>query len=70
MSLRCLFSPCVWHYIGAFDQNDPSVGPTGTQGQRGIYQCLHCKTVSMGSPIDPQYRKDEFKGDAPYGVRS
>jgi hypothetical protein len=53
MRLRCLFNQCEWHYLGAFEQADPTHIP-GTQGQRGLYQCWHCKTVSLGSPIDPR----------------
>lgn len=67
-----MFRPCRWNYLGAFDHNDPSVGPTGTQGTYGLYQCSSCKTVSIGSPIDPQRRAPQVAdaGDAPYGVRS
>lgn len=55
MWIRCLFAQCAWHYLGAFEQADPTLIP-GTQGQRGLYQCLHCKTVSIGSATDPNGR--------------
>lgn len=55
MGLRCWFAQCEWCYLGAFEQADPTLMP-GTQGQRGLYQCLHCKTVSTGSATDPDGR--------------
>jgi hypothetical protein len=57
MRLLCVFSQCQWVYLGAFEQYDPSDGPPGTQGSRGLYQCPRCKTVSIGSPIDPAFRQ-------------
>lgn len=58
MRLFCWFAHCRWIYLGAFEQADPTVGPTGTQGSRGLYQCTRCKTVSIGAPIDPALRYD------------
>jgi len=58
-SLLCWFQPCPWVYLGAFEQADPSEIP-GTQGQRGLYQCPRCKTVSTGSPTDPDKRIPTF----------
>lgn len=55
MKWLCWFSPCRWFYLGAFEQADPTFIP-GTQGQRGLYQCRRCKTVSIGSPTDTQHR--------------
>ncbi len=52
----CWFSQCRWLYLGAFEQADPTFIP-GTQGQRGLYQCYRCKTVSIGAPTDPNVRR-------------
>lgn len=54
-------------YLGAFEQADPSAEmPTGCQGQRGLYQCTRCKTLSIGSPTDPalRYRKAQIVNEA------
>lgn len=63
----CLFVPCRWYYLGAFDQADPTF-TLGIQGQRGLYQCMRCKTMSVGAPTDPENRGSET-GDESSDVR-
>lgn len=62
MSILCWFRPCRWYYLGAFEQADPTFTP-GVQGQRGLYQCVRCKTMSVGSPIDPENRSDDYDAE-------
>jgi hypothetical protein len=47
--------PCRWYYLGAFEQADPTF-TLGIQGQRGLYQCTRCKSMSVGAPTDPENR--------------
>ena len=58
MKWLCWFSPCRWYYLGAFEQADPTFTLT-IQGQRGLYQCVRCKTMSIGSPVDPDNREED-----------
>lgn len=60
MKWLCNFRQCQWHYLGAFEQADPTLKPD-TQGQRGLYQCICCKTISIGNAIDPNGRFAKIK---------
>lgn len=59
--MTCWFRQCDWRYLVSVQQADPSVGPVGTQGEVGLYQCSRCKTVSIGAAIAPDLRDKYYK---------
>lgn len=39
----CLFSPCKWlHHFNVESSN--------SVGRAGVYQCVRCRTISIGAP--------------------
>jgi len=65
--VSCWFRQCAWIYLVSVERADPTFTPR-TQGQVGLYQCRHCKTLSLGGAIAPALREpyDAAKHQAAY----
>ena len=65
MRFLCWFSQCRWYYLGCVILGDTRVHPGGVgQHLGGLYQCMRCKTMSLGSPSDPAIRRPEHYAPA------